>query len=193
MLLQKLVGSLSLALVMSVGTGGAEETSFRSRDTGSYIQEETLIDANGDGKTADLVLMAGQSEQFGQTTTQSVLEWSSRFTQAICPNGKPGLREDLVGGNALTHLADGDLLLIRFDQGTRCVDPTTQAANVSLEGTIVGGAGRLAKAMGNAEAVSITIPELVIDESGVFLSGSIDSEMTGRITTRRPQTGSARR
>jgi hypothetical protein len=183
MLLQKLVGSLGLVLVMNVNVGRAEEASFRFRDTGNYIQEETLIDANGDGKTADLALMAGQSEQLGQTTTHSVLEWSSLVTQATCPNGKPGLRENLVGGNALTYLTDGDLLLIRFKQGSRCVDPATHAANVTLTGTIIGGTGQFAEAIGNIEVVSMTIPEIVIDEAGVFLSGSIDSEMTGRITT----------
>lgn len=175
----------AIVFVMAAITAKAEEARFQSRDAGSYLHEETLIDANGDGKTADLVLMGGLSDQLGQTTTQSVLEWSSDSVQGTCPTGNPGFQGELVGGNAVTHTLNGDLLLIWFDKGTRCIDSVTNTANISLDGTVVGGTGEFFDAVGTAHVNGIMIPEIIVEEAGAIVFGSMDTETTGTITRSR--------
>lgn len=185
MIVNKFTAGAAIVFVMLAAVVNAEDARFQSRDAGSYLLEETLIDANGDGKTADLVLMGGLSDQLGQTTTQSVLEWSTDLVQGRCSTGNPGFQATLVGGNAVTHTPNGDLLLIWFDKGTRCVDSVTNTANISLDGTIIGGTGQFFDAIGTAHVNGIVIPEVIVEESGATVFGSMDTETTGTLTRNR--------
>ena len=124
------------------------------------------MDADGDGKVADLVLASGTSRQLGSTTTHSVLEWSGDSVLSRCPNGNPGFQSQFVAGSAVIHTEHGDLLLIRFDKGTTCIDSATNTAGIKLAGTVVGGTGRFANAKGTVEIHGIAIPEVAFDESG---------------------------
>lgn len=172
---------LALILVMAATAGHAQEMLFHSREVGSYLPEETLIDANRDGKRADLLLLAGISDQLGQTTTHGVLEWPSDLIQGTCLNGKVGLEGRLVRGSAVTYVANGDLLLIWFDKGTSCFDDATHVTNITLEGSVVGGTGRFFDAIGTVEVTGITVPEGMPEGPGLSGFGSIDAEMTARI------------
>jgi len=178
-----LVAVLVMAVTIGRAIGRTEDELFQSRDYGSYMPEETLIDTDEDGKTADLALTSGASSQLGQTTTQSVLEWSSDFVQGTCPNGNPGFQGRFVSGSAVIHTAKGDRLLIHFDRGTTCIGSTTNAASISLEGTIIGGTGRFIDAKGTVQVNGIAILEVVSNESGVILFDSMDSQTTGTIRT----------
>jgi hypothetical protein len=181
-----LLGGMALAVIIFASATTDAKTadeSFLSRDSGTYLLGETLIDANHDGKNADLMLIDGSSEQLGKTSTQGVLEWSSNLTEKDCPNGNSGLQGQLVNGNAVIHTTNGDFLLVRFDKGISCTDSTTHTANINLEGKVIGGTGQFADASGALNVTSIAIPQIIVDEDNAILVGNIDAEMRGTIKT----------
>jgi hypothetical protein len=183
--MNKVIVGIAILFAMAATNGGAEEKVFQSRDYGSSLPGETQVDTNGDGRTADLMLVSGTSSELGYTTTQSVLEWSSDPSWTTCPNGNPGLQGQLVSGNAAIHAARGDVLLIRFDRGLFCLDSATNAANINLTGTVVGGIGRFANAKGTVEINGIAIPEILLEKSGPILFSNIDTKTKGVISTPR--------
>lgn len=188
-------GWVALVLIMTVALGSAgAATPFTSRASGSYVSPGTMIDTNGDGKTADLVFLSGDLVSSGQgkgslgaATMQAVLEWSATFTWTDpCFNGT------LVSGTFVIRMANGDLVYGVFTPGgTNCYDPSANSASISLTGVFTGGTGRFKSALypGGSIAVTATAQPLVGDESisnfpeGKFGNqfGAVEATFTGTL------------
>jgi hypothetical protein len=107
------------------------------------VTRGTPIDTNGDGITANLVLLSGTSNVLGDFTTQTVVEFSTSLP-ATCPNGNAGFAASLVSGGNVTRTEKGDLLFATFTSGTSCFDPITQSSSQSMSGSYTGGTGKFA-------------------------------------------------
>jgi hypothetical protein len=173
-----------IVLGIAAANPGADAANFRSRDAGAYVSEGAPIDADRDGKMADLVLVSGSGEQLGGTTTQGVLEWPRMLTWTICPNGNLGFQGRLVKGNAIMHAENGDALLIRFQVGTICTDFVTNTASVELDGAVVGGTGEFANVTGSVRSNGIMVGEPTPDHTGMVLLGGVDFQTSGTISAK---------
>lgn len=180
---QSVIG-LTIVFVMALANSRADAKNFQSRDTGTCVPESTQIDANRDGKMADLVLVSGTSEQFGGTTTQSTLEWPRVLSSTTCPNGNLGFQGQLVKGNAVMHAENGDALLITFQGGRICTDFVTNTASVELDGAVTGGTGEFADATGSVRSNGILVGEPTPDQTGIMLLGDIDFQTSGTISAK---------
>ena len=179
--MKRLGVGLGMVFILAVVFETAEAKSFKSEESGSYVTQGTPIDTDGDGRTANLVLLSGKDHVLGDITTQTVVEWS-RFLPATCPNGNAGFVASLVSGGFVTRTAKGDLLFGTFlTGGTNCFDPITNSSSQSMSGSFTGGTGKFAGRVGGTLVINSTSRGLVSGVPPEIEFGSVVSHTEGNM------------
>lgn len=176
--------AIVLGIVLAVGKTEARhrqrrgEHRFTETLSGSTLQNGTLIDTDGDGRTANFTIWSGENNLLGPITYHSVSEYIS-VDFCTCPNGNDGFCSELIMGSWVRNVErSGDLLYGDLSSGTACFDFTTGLASLSAKGTITGGTGRLEGATGIIET-SATVIRLIRDSEGHgFAAGTARSTGT---------------
>jgi hypothetical protein len=163
-----------VVLLMAFSTPSQAGRPFIIEESGSFIAQGTPINTDSDPRTADLVITNGKGQGFGQTNTQSVIEWETFGTPAECA-GNPGSL--LASGSSVIRTVKG-LVFAAFDQGTNCFDSNTNTAAITLDGEITGGTGFYEGASGKISVTGTVHPFLFTNSDAQF--GGV--ELKARVT-----------
>jgi hypothetical protein len=164
---------------MAFSTPSQAGRPFIISESGSFISQGTPIKTDSNPRTADLVITNGKGQGFGQTNTQSVIEWGA-FDQT-CDTGGPG--SSLVSGSSVIRTVKG-LVFVKFTSGTNCVNlssdvpPKILSADITLEGEVIGGTRFYEGASGTVSVTGTVFPVLVTNSDAQF--GGV--ELNGKVT-----------
>jgi hypothetical protein len=178
--MKKLLLISVVVLVMAFSIPAQAGRPFIIEESGSFISQGTPIKTDSNPRTADLVITNGKGQGFGQTNTQSVIEWGT-FDQT-CDTGGPG--SDLVSGSSVIRTVKG-LVFVQFREGKNCVNlssdvpPKVLSADITLEGEVTGGTGFYEGATGEISVTGTVYPVLVTPGPAVQFGGV---ELRGKVT-----------
>jgi len=144
---------LVLGFVMAVTIGRAEalKIPYNGTYSGSFLDNNTQIDTNGDGVKATSFTYAANTN-LGRVTGQAVFETSSLPAPVTCPEGN--LEYTVALDLPIERFPNGDLLFYETPALTLCFDPNTGTFSISYTTTIIGGTGKFAGATGSIEGNS---------------------------------------
>jgi hypothetical protein len=148
-----LAAALVLSSTASAAAGGRHHGTFRYHERISGGAAPSSFDYNQDGLGGHYVVFAGSSN-LGPVHGVMMVEYDlpNAGPDAACPDAM--LRVPIVvsaGNRALTRTGAQLFMHDDADSGLFCLDPTTGAFTMSLEGAFTGGIGRLAGATGTYE------------------------------------------
>jgi hypothetical protein len=161
---------ISLLVTLGLATTSAqaeEQLPFKATFGGTIVK--TQFDTNGDGASANLNILEGNSN-LGQFSLQ-VLDESVLAGPETCPNGHPGFSVTLVTGSSVFRFRrTGDLLFVRPMSQTTCFDPSTGVSFFrDAIGEVTGGTGRFANATGTLVGEGMS-QVLLTDPAGNFFA-----------------------
>ena len=177
--MKKLLLFCLLVLLMAFSTPSQAGRPFIIEESGSFIAQGTPIDTDGIDRKADLVSTHGKGQGFGQTNTQSVIEWGPFGAPFDSTCNAGGFESALVKGSSVIRTVKG-LVFATFDegQGTNCFDPIANTGVITLEGDITGGTGFYEGAKGTISVTGTVYPVLTTGSDVQF--GGV--ELKARVT-----------
>lgn len=175
-------------MMLLVGAGAASAAPkvipFILPSSGTFISQGAPIDTDGDGKQAHLILLQGVHPRFGKVTIQGVGEFDQTNMAGVCPNGNPGVEQNLVAGAIVVRLKTGATIRSKVSSGNACLDGLTKhMVYVTFNSRITGGTGAFSGATGNLKTTA-TATILVGDPLQEQGFGSVEARSAGRIITR---------
>ncbi len=182
--MKNLITITALLLFMTLHTScdndsKAQESSFEFKSvfSGSFVVGPVSTDTNDDGRPSTLLNYLGESN-FGSISMNLIAEFAQPIPPLNCP--ETNLEFDLVLGNFVFRVENGDLLMGQWDFGKSCFDSEMLISVVTLNGRITGGTGQFTNAEGSIELSSDQEFLTTTAENG-FQSGGSSGTLNGTI------------
>ncbi len=125
--------------------------------SGSFIPAPEKTDTNDDARPSSLRTYEGEST-FGNSIITILDEFAQPIPPVNCPSDN--LEFELVRGEFVIRVGNGDLLLGRIESGFSCFDPIARRSEIHEEAIITDGTGQFTDVSGT----------LVLKTSSIFLN-----------------------
>lgn len=183
--MKKIILSIALILVLPLfilscdNDSNAQQTSTELNMifSGSFVPAPEKTDTNEDGRPSSLRTYQGQST-FGNSTITIIDEFAEPTTPVNCPLND--LEFDLVKGEFVIRVGNGDLLLGTIVSGFSCFDPIAGESEIQEEAILTDGTGQFAGVSGTVVIKTNSIFQNTTAVNG-FASGGSTGEVMGTI------------
>ena len=173
------LATLSVGQLGCDDNGNAQqiETELEFAYSGTFVPAPANTDTNDDGRPASLRTYEGVSG-FGNTNITILDEFAQPIPPIDCP--LDNLQFNLVKGNFVIRVGNGDLLLGTVESGMSCFDPVGLRSEIFEEGIITEGTGQFSGVSGPVEIMTSSIFQNKTASDG-YASGGSTGEFTGTI------------
>jgi hypothetical protein len=145
--------------------------------SGAFVPAPAKTDTIDDGRPASLRIYEGVSG-FGNTNITILDEFAQPIPPIDCP--LDNLQFNLVKGNFVIRVGNGDLLLGTIESGMSCFEPFGLRSEIFEEGIITEGTGQFAGVTGPVEIMTSSIFQNTTASDG-YASGGSTGEFTGTL------------
>ncbi|MGB2691484.1 MAG: hypothetical protein WBC96_03225 [Thermodesulfobacteriota bacterium] len=183
--MKNIILSIALILILPLFIVGCDNdsnaqltsTELNMIFSGSFIPAPEKTDTNDDGRPSSLRTYQGQST-FGNSTITIIDEFAEPIAPANCPLND--LEFDLVRGEFVIRVGNGDLLLGTIESGYSCFDPIAGQSEIYEEAILTDGTGQFAGVSGTVVIKTSSIFQNTTAVNG-FASGGSTGEVMGTI------------
>ena len=183
------IGSIVIAATVIVAMGGgvskAHDKSIKYQATcsGSYTNDPNFSYDGEPNNPLSLGNLSGHDNIEGNFVAQDYTE-DALTSSGTCtaPDGTPGTDYPLVADNQINTYPSGDQLYLSFTTGNICLSNTTGSYGGAEDGTVIGGAGKLAKASGPIHESYVGVDISVPKSPGFGYISPEQETITGTVT-----------
>lgn len=145
--------------------------------SGSFVPAPEKTDTNEDGRPSSLRTYEAEST-FGNSIITIIDEFALPIPPVNCPSDS--LEFELVRGEFVIRVGNGDLLLGTIESGFSCFDPMARLSEIHEEAIITDGTGQFADVSGTVVLKSSSIFQNTTAVNG-FASGGSTGEVIGTV------------